>query len=102
MSLPGPGKPGSSRHKLAAAMVSAILLFVLATLATAGAPADGPRGPVIGPSGFADPGAPPEPRLPLKLTFTFRDPSTKEAKGGWTKSSFQTLLGRERQVVTDV
>lgn len=89
MSLAGTGRPGSSRHMLAATMVSAILLVVLATLSTAGAPASGPRGPVTTPSGFADPGAPAEPRLPLKLTFTFQDPSTKDDKGGWTKSSFQ-------------
>ena len=92
-------KPGSLRT---AATLRAVLLVFLATFITAGAQSSGPRGPVTGLSGFADPGAPPEPRLPLKLTFTFRDPSTKEAKGGWTKSSFQTLLGRERQVVTDV
>lgn len=36
-----------------------------------------------------DPGAPPEPRLPLALTYTFNDPTSKADKGGWTTSAFQ-------------
>ena len=37
----------------------------------------------------ADPGAPPVPRLPLALTYTLQDPSTKQDKGGWTKSDYR-------------
>ena len=39
-------------------------------------------------AGF-DPGTPPEPRLPLALTYTFKDPTSKADKGGWTRSAFQ-------------
>lgn len=35
-----------------------------------------------------DPGAPPEPRLPLELTFTLKDPSTKQDRGGWSKMDY--------------
>ena len=37
----------------------------------------------------ADPGAPPEPRLPLALTYTLKAPSTKQDQGGWTKSDYR-------------
>jgi hypothetical protein len=50
--------------------------------------ASGPRGPVQTADGFADPAQPPEPRLPLALTYTFTDPTTREDKSGWTKLGY--------------
>lgn len=36
-----------------------------------------------------DPGAPPEPRVPLAVTFTFSDPAGKGDAGAWTRSAFR-------------
>jgi hypothetical protein len=77
--------------------MKALTLFtalLLAPLAAASAPAaeqamSAPRGPATTANGFADPGTPPEPRLPLKFTYTLNDPGAKTDPGLWTKSDYQ-------------